>query len=762
MPDAAGPRRKREPDANRLRRRELIARALLTLGALLPYAAIVSFAVLPVADDSFTSDIFNGELPLRVLTGEAIARGELPVWSDAVCGGVPLMGPFEPMSLALFALLPPAAAICALLLVLIQLTAHGTYALARQYGTSHAAAVLAGLAFAGSGYFATQLRHLSIITTIAWFPLGLLWLDRALGPRATARSTPRRAAYLCLFGLTLGAQHLAGFPQTAYYCGLTYGAYALYLSLTHEGSVELPRVRLRWLLAAGAAACVGTLAGAATLLPVLESATVGGRTASAGFEWATTQNYWAPNVLNFLIPYVHGDVSEGTYQGPASSVFWEDYGYVGLATVLLAFYAAVRTWRARTTRFFVALALIAYLFVLGRETPVYRIAYDWVPGLSLFRFSTRFLVLVDFALALLAAFGLSRLTRDVSPAFERMRLARLAPLLPVFVCAATALDLFAHQARQNPFVPADAWLAEPATVAAVKGDGDDARVFTPYHKQFHRAAHRAARGWSDLRPYHQLRELAPPNLGLFWDVATADCYVATAPAWHVEVWGDHMQSSKVVYKTLDPDTRRGRLDVTPAFLPLMQAYGVTHVISPLRMQALEPAITDTRGGHPGVYRVPNTARARMVPRGRITSDDEARALLVSEGFDPSQEVLLHEDGGAPIIQSTWQDGEASAAIERADPAAVVVRTEAPQAGYLVLADTFYPDWSATVDGQPAPILRANMTVRAVPVPAGKHQVRFRYEPTVLHQGMRLSLAGWVLLLVGLVLCVVRERRGASS
>jgi hypothetical protein len=55
-------------------------------------------------------------------------------------------------------------------IVLLLVAAHGTYSLARRFGPDQIGAVLAGIAFAGSGYIACQLKHLSIVSTVVWLP----------------------------------------------------------------------------------------------------------------------------------------------------------------------------------------------------------------------------------------------------------------------------------------------------------------------------------------------------------------------------------------------------------------------------------------------------------------------------------------------------------------------------------------------------------------------------------------------------------------
>ena len=75
---------------------------------------------------------------------------------------------------------------------------------------------------------------------------------------------------------------------------------------------------------------------------------------------------------------------------------------------------------------------------------------------------------------------------------------------------------------------------------------------------------------------------------------------------------------------------------------------------------------------------------------------------------------------------------------------MVIETDAAMPAYLVLSDTFDPGWSATVDGQPAPIWPAYLAFRAVYLPQGKHTVVFTYRPAGFVLGLGLSGFGMLL------------------
>ncbi|MGQ9715674.1 MAG: YfhO family protein, partial [Anaerolineae bacterium] len=82
---------------------------------------------------------------------------------------------------------------------------------------------------------------------------------------------------------------------------------------------------------------------------------------------------------------------------------------------------------------------------------------------------------------------------------------------------------------------------------------------------------------------------------------------------------------------------------------------------------------------------------------------------------------------------------------------------------LFLSEVFYPGWRAEVDGEPAPISRANGFFRAVLVPAGQHRVVLVFSPPSWRVGLGLSLVAWLVAAgVGGLALVRRARRGRVS
>jgi hypothetical protein len=150
----------------------------------------------------------------------------------------------------------------------------------------------------------------------------------------------------------------------------------------------------------------------------------------------------------------------------------------------------------------------------------------------------------------------------------------------------------------------------------------------------------------------------------------------------------------------------------------------------------------------------NTAafpRAFVVPNATVApSLGSALSAMVHQPFQPDQDVILADDttthaAGLPGARG----GHGSAQVTSYSSDAVTVRTLADADAWLVLSDTYYPGWTATVDGQPTSVMRGDVLFRVVPIPAGQHEVQFRFQPTSVWLGLSISALALVLVLIGL-------------
>ena len=327
---------------------------------------------------------------------------------------------------------------------------------------------------------------------------------------------------------------------------------------------------------------------------------------------------------------------------------------------------------------------------------------------------------------------------------------RLAIALAV-VCTA---DLLQKHVTLNPVAPAELFDSRPRVLDSFSlGIAD--RLFV---RDYSIAAPQESRRPDVRSPYQLARWPAgwPPQAGLVLGVHE---YLnpPTAARWGLYGSFDFdILGLQPSYQHALAERLRSLEGDPVAHTRLLRMGGVTHALG-LRAaewwQGLEP-IAELPGWlvEPiRVFRVPDPlTRAYAVRGARIVHDERALELLADPSFDPARELIL--PSGRPR-----QPGPAPGSVRILGAAHGEVRIfaslDAP--GFLVLADAFDPGWGATVDGQPVPVLRANIALRAVELTPGRHHVVFRYRPPWVLWGFAISL-------LGLVTTALAMRRGRWS
>ncbi len=125
-------------------------------------------------------------------------------------------------------------------------------------------------------------------------------------------------------------------------------------------------------------------------------------------------------------------------------------------------------------------------------------------------------------------------------------------------------------------------------------------------------------------------------------------------------------------------------------------------------------------------------------------------------------AFLRGQPGVTVVEGSLDGAQPAHRDDRAEivayhPERVQIRTQSAAPALLVLSDSLYPGWSATVDGEPVAIKAVNGLFRGVVTPAGAHEVVFTFEPTGWRQGLWLAVLGG-LLLVALSVGAVLIRR----
>lgn len=122
--------------------------------------------------------------------------------------------------------------------------------------------------------------------------------------------------------------------------------------------------------------------------------------------------------------------------------------------------------------------------------------------------------------------------------------------------------------------------------------------------------------------------------------------------------------------------------------------------------------------------------------GQVNTKDVA---VIDNSKFKVQDLKLTPDSAATILLKDFT------------PLHIKYETQSSTDGLAVFSEIYYPKgWYAFIDGKETEIIRADYVLRALPVPAGKHDIEFKFEPKPYMIGNKVTLASsWVVLLISL-------------
>ncbi|MBC8170338.1 MAG: YfhO family protein, partial [Anaerolineae bacterium] len=156
-------------------------------------------------------------------------------------------------------------------------------------------------------------------------------------------------------------------------------------------------------------------------------------------------------------------------------------------------------------------------------------------------------------------------------------------------------------------------------------------------------------------------------------------------------------------------------------------------------------------------------RAFVVAQAQFVADtwdgtEAALRLMRDPAFDPTQTVILAGNGVDSDVATTTSESPVIMTVSYADTEAQFT-VEAPNGGYLLLTDAYYPGWQATINGETVPLYRADVMFRAVALKPGNNEVRFTYAPDWLAWVFPVSGIAWLAVIGVTGSWVFHRRRG---
>ncbi len=657
--------------------------------------------------------------------------------------------------------------------------------------------------------------HGSKLATVTFIPL-VLWLAERLFKRA-------RLQDLGWLALALGCQMLRAHVQIVYYTGMMMALYYI----VHAASLIRAGARATKILrdGLGLALAYGLAFGLAAflLLPVkdYQKHSVRGASAEGGtqLDYATKWSFSPAEMSTFVVPSATG-FGGATYVGGVKP--FTDYpNYMGLLALFLAGAGLVLVFD-RLSIFAALLGLMALLISFGENfKPLYNYLFHHLPFFNAFRVPVMILVLLQFAVGLLAGRGVYALVGRLTVAERRVLVRRMwmgsavalaaVVLLVVSVPAWTsnyetllrqgqanlppeAFTILVANARahyQDDVVKVGLVLAAGLAALALLGQGTLPR--TPFWMvmcallvfDLWRVNYRIIQpppGEVEM----QLRQpLLVPRAQIESSVSDEDDVVKKLRedtglyrVFPLDDFGTNRYSGFAIgsvggYHPAKPaiydDVLKAQLQMNPRFWTVAN---LKYLISSRDMgpgfaQPVPGTATPVIGrrvlqGPLNLYELaPFQPRAWMVGKARGQGTGGPLAVYQDSTFDPAREVVLPE---LPTGEMGPQEGS-RVKFSRYGLNDIALDVVARSPGYLVVSELYYPDWKAEVDGKPAPILLADGFVRAIKLAGGSHKVTMSFRSPALERGLRLSLASAgaiALLLIVPGLMGLRGRSGGNA
>ena len=714
--------------------------------------------------------------------------GELPQWQPWVFSGMPSAEAFTNISKLYFPeYLFKLFFLPGMLIQLFHLlfAGIGAFLLLRHFKCSDWAAGLGAIAFMITPYMVTMVvfGHGSQMMTAAYIPW-VFWLTVRLYQNTNFSDTGWLA-------VLLGFQLQRGHAQIAYYTWMLIGAYSLLMLITGLRNSDEKANTGKGFGYFILACLIGVGISLIIFLPAMDYTPFSIRGGSAGggadYNYATGWSFHPKEIMTFFIPSAFGFGGQ-PYWGYMP---FTDYpNYMGIIILLLAMIGLIHK-RELIHWFFIFTSILALFISFGKHfSLVYDLFFNIFPYFNKFRVPHMILIILQFNVAVLAAFGLDELVALKAEIFPKWFWGFAAAVGLVFIgmvligsgVESAVRGSFSPPMMQDPRAAQalnnlrwslwreDIWLmillsgafmvmiwlwikrkvSQRVIIGIIVVSAIlDIGIVNNKIIQPSRASGRGSPLISKraVDRFFQVDEIVQflltdksiyriyPVGGLFGESRFA--------AFGLESIGGYHPAKLKRYNTFLAKT--GNV----AAIPVLRMMNVKYLISPQKINHPElslvksGALKSARGDLPiEVYEVNNTLpRAWFVNKTEVVSEEDVWNKIMQPDFDPRNIAYVPNEvsvsSGSQVSITHFEKG-----IHR-----ITMSTESDGNHFLVLSEVFYPlRWKAKIDGEETQTHIVNGILRGVVVPTGKHTIEFIYDKSAFNKGLTISLVSFVMAL----------------
>lgn len=734
---------------------------------LAPWSAYPEFAS-PVKNSAIP-DVVGQIYPWKKLVIDSWSKGEVPLWNPYILSGTPLLANYQSASLSplnlLFFVMPFIDAWSLLVLMQPILAGIFMYLLARNFQQSKFAALISAIAFMLSGFIVTWMSYATLGYAILFLPLSILALEKYFEKKSPI--------WLFVLSVSIPLSFLSGHFQISLYFLIFVMAYLIFKALTVDPKKAFSCIVFVFF---------GLLLSMPQLLPSMELYSESLRSNIFLKSEEIPYQY----IVTLLAPDFFGNpVSRNNWFGHYAE--WN--AFIGIIPLFLAVYSFFGKKNARTI--FLFLTAIMSLF-MAFDTPIANLIYALkIPVLSTST-AGRIVCLFIFSACLITGFGFDRLVSDL----KNKKFNSIFLILAMFSSAFFAIWLILALkiavpldkipiSRQNLIFPTLIWVLFLSTVALwifsksrryllfsllvllilaldLLRFAQKWQPFDPRDMVFPEI--QVTKEFKKISGYDRVLGNIGGEVVIYYGLPTIDGY----DPLYIKRYGELISSlsnGKISEseRSIVKFPKRG--DLIWEGLDFLGVKYVIHKFSDGRNSWTFPFWEKPgqfkerfNDGHFEIYenvqampRVMLTGKSKNISDGQQTID----SLLKDKGFN--KEVILEEG-----VALTGPADIGKAVIKKYDPNKVEIYVNATESGYLLLTDSYYPGWTADLDGKPIRILKGDYAFRAIKVEPGQHTVKMTYQPESFKRGVLFAEVGGLAILISLFVPKILSLKTSSS
>lgn len=696
------------------------------------------------------TDPVRQQYPWRELAISLEKKIQLPLWNQYNFSGTPLIANFQsaafyPLNILFFLLPFPFA--WSLLIVFEPLFGGiFLYLYLKNLKLHSLAALLGAISFAFSGFFIAWLEWNTLIHVVLWLPLILLAKDRLL--------EKWNIRWIILFLFAECSAVFAGHVQMLFYTLCISNVYLLVriLQVSQRESVGIRNILLiavkKYIPFLIAGLVLFTIT-AIQWLPTFQFIDLSARDVDLS-SWQNVK-WFVPwqHLIQFIFPDFFGNPTTLNYWGVWN--YGEFVGYIGMVPFLLALFSLFFR-RDKKTLFFGTLFFLSLLFALPTIFAKIPFIFSF-PFLSTAQ-PTRLLFVTDFSLAVLAALGFDLLLKNKKGIFYPWIFLFLVVIsVEVFVFTGDRFHFVSSEhlavAKHNTYFP----LAIFITLSALLISAQLLKKFfhTTVLQMFYCSlifltVFDLLRFADKFIPFTQPSYLYPntqaisflqKNIGIFRYMTTDDRLLPPnfSARYRLQSIDGYDPLYLRRYGEFIASSQRGKPNIARPFgfnriitphnykNKIIDLLGVKYILSlsDLTSNKLQKVFQE---GQTQVYENKDVLpRAFFVKQVQIFSDKQkAIEHLFDKNLDMQSTAVVECTKCAFLSSKEFGTGDVS--ITHYSENIITIQTKTTNNSFLILTDSYYPTWHASIDGKETKIYLADFNFRGMIVPKGRHTVIF--------------------------------------